>query len=65
MAEIVNFRRAKKAKARTADAKEADANRTKFGVPKAERNLTKARQKKSDQLLSGHKLAPDNSGDSK
>lgn len=37
MAEIVNLRRARKAKARDESAKQADANRAKFGRTKAER----------------------------
>ncbi len=58
MAEIVNFRRAKKTKARQAEAKDAEANRVKFGVPKSERDLAKARKEKSDQHISGHNLKP-------
>ena len=56
MAEIVNFRRAKKAKARAADAKDAEANRAKFGVPKAERDLTEAKAQKMQAELDRAKL---------
>jgi hypothetical protein len=56
MAEIVNFRRAKKAKARTEEAKQADANRAKFGTPKAERNLAKAKSEKAQREHEQNKL---------
>ncbi len=56
MADIVNFRRAKKSKARQVAAKDADANRAKFGVPKAERDLAKARAEKSQREHDQSKL---------
>jgi hypothetical protein len=50
VADIINFRRAKKAKARAVKTAEADANRVKHGVPKSVRNLAQARvDKDSDQ----------------
>jgi len=42
-AELVNLRRARKAKAREAAAEAAAANRTRHGRPKAERELEQAR----------------------
>ena len=56
MAEIVNLRRARKAKDRAEKEKVAEANRVLHGTPKAVRNLQKAREDKADQGLSGHRL---------
>ncbi len=56
MAEIVNLRRVKKAKARAAESAQADANRTKHGVAKSVRDLAQARSEKDKQELSAHKL---------
>ncbi len=59
MGDIVNLRRAKKAKARAETEEKAAANRAKFGTPKAERNLTKARTERSARDLDGVRLDPD------
>ena len=56
MAEIVNLRRARKAKARDTKAKEADSNRTKHGVAKPLRDLAKARADKDSKTIDAHKL---------
>jgi len=56
MAEIVNLRRARKAKARDAKAAEADANRTKHGIAKPVRDLAKARAEKDKRTADAHKL---------
>lgn len=55
-AEIVNLRRARKAKARDAKASEADANRTKHGIAKPVRELAKARADKEKHTADAHKL---------
>ncbi len=55
MAEIVNLRQARKAKARDEKAKTAEANRTLHGTPKHLRNLAKARSEKSARDLDAHK----------
>ena len=55
MAEIVNLRQARKAKARDEKAKAAAANRTLHGTPKHLRKLAKARTEKSTRDLDGHK----------
>ena len=55
-AEIVNLRRARKAKTRGAKAAEADANRTRHGVPKKTRDLAKARTEKDEKIVDAHKL---------
>ncbi len=59
MAEIINLRRARKAKARAEKGKEADANRAAHGTPKPVKDLARARAEKAQQTLSGHKLEPD------
>ena len=59
MAEIVNLRRARKAKARDAKASEADANRTKHGIAKPLRELAKARKEKEKHAADAHKLDSD------
>ncbi len=59
MAEIVNLRRARKAKVRTEKGKTAEANRIAHGAPKAQRDLAKARAQKADEALGGHLLEPD------
>lgn len=56
MAEIVNLRRARKAKARDAKAAEADANRTKHGIAKPVRDLAKARAEKDKATADAHEL---------
>ena len=58
MAEIVNLRRARKAKARAAKDSEADANRTKHGIAKPVRDLAKARAEKDRHAADAHKLDP-------
>ena len=55
MAEIINLKRARKAKAKAEKGTMAEANRVKHGTPKHLRNLTEARKDKDDQALSGHK----------
>jgi hypothetical protein len=56
MAEIVNLRRVKKAKARAEKSAQADANRARHGVAKPLRELAKARDEKAARDLEKHKL---------
>ncbi|HUE63963.1 MAG TPA: DUF4169 family protein [Rhizomicrobium sp.] len=56
MTEIVNLRRARKAKAKAEKEKTAEANRVLHGTPKHLRNLAKARKEKSDEILCRHRL---------
>jgi hypothetical protein len=56
MAEIINLKRARKAKDRAEKDKTAQANRVAHGTPKAVRNLADARKDKAEKGLSGHKL---------
>jgi hypothetical protein len=59
MAEIVNLRRARKAKGKAEKTKAADANRTLHGIAKPVRKLAEARAEKARQALAYHKLEPD------
>jgi hypothetical protein len=56
MAEIVNLKRVKKAKARAEKSAQADANRAKHGTPKAVRDLARVREEKAEENLEAHKL---------
>lgn len=55
MAEIVNLRRARKAKAKAEKDKAAEASRIAHGAPKPARDLAKARADKATRDLEGHK----------
>lgn len=59
MAEIVNLRRARKAKARAQGDKEAEANRVKHGTTKAAHKLARARIDKNARDVDAHKLEDD------
>ena len=56
MVEIINLRRARKARAKAEKEKTAEANRVLHGTPKALRNLAEASKSKTEKVLSGHKL---------
>jgi hypothetical protein len=56
MAELINLRRMRKAKARAEKSAEADANRAKHGVAKPLRDLAKARAEKAAHDLDAKKL---------
>jgi hypothetical protein len=59
MADIVNLRRARKAKDKADRAAAADANRIKFGRSKAERELEAARNRQTGATLDAHKIEDD------
>ena len=59
MAEIVNLKRVKKAKARAEKSAQADANRVKHGTPKAMRDLAEARKEKVTHDLDAQRLDRD------
>ena len=59
MAEIVNLRRVRKAKARIEAEAAASTNRARHGVSKPNRNLTKAQSEKDRGALEGRKLEAD------
>jgi hypothetical protein len=56
MAEIINFKRAKKAKARAAADEKAAANRVAHGTPKVVRELAKAQRDKDAGKVDAHKI---------
>jgi hypothetical protein len=56
MAEIINLRRFRKDKGRSIKEKEADENRRRFGLPKSERERTKAEKDLTARRLDAHKL---------
>ncbi len=55
MSEIVNLRRARKAKGRAEAAGKAAENRVRFGAPKAERERTAATRDLERRHLEGHR----------
>ena len=56
MAEIVNLRRARKAKARAQASKDADENRVRHGSGKAAAKLAEARTEKNARDVDAQKL---------
>jgi len=56
MADIVNLRQARKAKARDEKSKDADAKRAAHGRTKSEKSLTQAREEKAARDLDAHKV---------
>ena len=54
--EIINLRRARKARDKVAKEKAAEANRVLHGTPKRLRKLSKAEKDKAEQRLAGQKL---------
>ena len=59
MADVINLRRARKAKARDEKVKTAEANRLLHGTPKNLRDLAKARSDKAAQHMDAHRLKKD------
>ena len=55
MVDVINLRRARKAKARSEKEKTADANRIVHGTPKHLRDLAKAKSEKALRDLDAHK----------
>ncbi|WDF73864.1 DUF4169 family protein [Novosphingobium sp. KACC 22771] len=53
MAEIINLRMARKAKARTEAEKQAQANRALHGQSKGQRAIAKAEKARAERLLDG------------
>jgi hypothetical protein len=59
MAELINLRRARKAKAKAEKAKTAEANRVAHGTPKAVRDLAKAKTELAARRLENRRLDDD------
>lgn len=55
MAEIINLRQARKARARAEKEKTAEANRQTFGRSKAEKQGTKLENERAEKKLDAHK----------
>jgi hypothetical protein len=58
-ADVINLRRARKAKARTEREKTAADNRVAFGRSKAEKQLTKAEREREQRAIEAHRREPD------
>jgi hypothetical protein len=56
MGDVVNLKRFKKRAERDASAKQADANRTRFGRTKSERALDRQRSTRANDLLDQHRI---------
>ena len=56
MGDVVNLKRARKRLAREQSAKQADANRARFGRTKSERSADTAHTKRARELLEQHRL---------
>ena len=56
MGDVVNLKRFKKRTEREASAKQADANRTRFGRTKSERALDEAHATRATDLLDQHRI---------
>ena len=54
MGDVVNLKRFKKRAERDVSAKQADANRTRFGRTKSERALDETRASRANDLLDQH-----------
>jgi hypothetical protein len=62
VAEIVNLRRARKARGRAEKEREAEASRVKHGTPKAAHDLARARADKQARDLDARRLDRDKDG---
>ena len=56
MGEVVNLKRFRKRAEREQSSKQADANRTRFGRTKSERNIEKQGGKRASDLLDQHRI---------
>jgi Domain of unknown function (DUF4169) len=56
MGDVINLKRARKRLAREQSAKQADANRARFGRTKSERSAEAARAKRARELLEQHRI---------
>jgi hypothetical protein len=56
MGDLVNLKRFKKRIARDQSAKQAEANRARFGRSKSERTLEQERARRANELLDRHRI---------
>lgn len=59
MGEVVNLRLARKAKKRAGKERKAEANRTKFGRSKAEKQADQLEKARAERMLDGARLGDD------
>lgn len=59
MGDVVNLRRARKARDRASAEAQAEQNRIAFGRTKAERKLSEAEKMLAERRLEGHRLSDD------
>lgn len=55
MAEIINLKRFRKARAKAEEARTAEENRIRFGRTKAEKSLAESTRQQDDARLEGHR----------
>jgi hypothetical protein len=65
MGDVVNLRRARKARDRASAEAKAEQNRITFGRTKTERKLTEAEKALAERRLEGHRLSDDSDGKDK
>ena len=58
MADVINLRRARKAKDRDARERDAAEKRRRFGATRAEKEAEAARRKRAERLIDGHRRDP-------
>jgi hypothetical protein len=63
VADIVNLRRVRKAKARLQAATAAEANRVAYGISQTERSLARAESERAAERLAGHRRDSDGGTD--
>lgn len=63
MAEIINLKAVKKAKARAEKERDAEANRAKFGRTKPEKTRDEAETIKRDRMLDGARIDDETTSD--
>ena len=56
MGELINLKRFKKRSARNQSAREAEANRVRFGRTKSERAVDEQRAERANELLDQHRI---------
>jgi Domain of unknown function (DUF4169) len=59
MGDIINLRRARKAKTKVERDRNAEANRAMHGRTRVERTQSEAEKRRSDRELDGHRLGDD------
>ncbi len=58
MADVINLRRARKAKERDAREREAAEKRRRFGLTRAEKDAEAVRRERAERAIDGHRRDP-------